>query len=179
MNKKSLLPYISNKWPIIFNITTAGWFIIDTNFKNNTLTGMSVQPFESQNSITENGAQLNPNATRLSIDINLSNATVVGNKGGYNSPSELLAGVDFKKKIRELGKQYDYIFLEAACLGKYSDARELVDYVDKIIPVFDASTSLNQSEEEALTFYKSQGDKMMGSILNKVECAAQTAIGKR
>jgi polysaccharide biosynthesis transport protein len=143
--------------------------IIDTNFKNNTLTGMSVQPFESHNSVTNNGAEMNPNATRLSIDINLANATVVGNKGGYNSPSELLAGVDFKKKIRELGKQYDYIFLEAACLGKYSDARELVDYVDKIIPVFDASTSLNQGEEEALAFYKSQGEKMMGSILNKVE----------
>jgi polysaccharide biosynthesis transport protein len=143
--------------------------IIDTNFKNNTLTGMSVQPFESHNSVTNNGAEMNPNATRLSIDINLSNATVVGNKGGYNSPSELLAGVDFKKKIRELGKQYDYIFLEAACLGKYSDARELIDYVDKIIPIFDASTSLNQGEEEALAFYKSQGDKMMGSILNKVE----------
>jgi polysaccharide biosynthesis transport protein len=143
--------------------------IIDTNFKNNTLTGMSVQPFEKYNSITDNGAQLNPNATRLSIDINLANATVVGNKGGQNSPSELLAGVDFKKKIRDLGKQYDYIFLEAACLSKYSDARELVDYVDKIIPIFDASTSLNQGEEEALAFYKSQGDKIMGSILNKVE----------
>jgi polysaccharide biosynthesis transport protein len=143
--------------------------IIDTNFKNNTLTGMSVQPFESHNSVTNNGAEMNPNATRLSIDINLANATVVGNKGGYNSPSELLAGVDFKKKIRDLGKQFDYIFLEAACLGKYSDARELVDYVDKIIPIFDASTTLNQNEEDALAFYKAQGDKVMGSILNKVE----------
>jgi polysaccharide biosynthesis transport protein len=54
-------------------------------------------------------------------------------------------------------------------LGKYSDARELVDYVDKIIPIFDASTSLSASETEALDFYKTQGDKMMGSILNKVE----------
>jgi polysaccharide biosynthesis transport protein len=143
--------------------------IIDTNFKNNTLTGMSVQPFDNQHSVTDNGAQMSANATRLSIDISLSNATIIGNKGGYNSPSELLAGVDFKKKIRDLGKQFDYIFLEAACLGKYSDARELVDYVDKVIPIFDASSSLTQAEEDALAFYKSQGDKMMGSILNKVE----------
>lgn len=153
----------------IFAMKQKKVLIIDTNFKNNTLTGMSVQPFESHNSVTDSGAQMNPHTSRLSIDINLSNVTIVGNKGGYNSPSELLAGVDFKKKIRELGKQYDYIFLEAACLGKYSDARELVDYVDKIIPVFDASTTLNQGEEEALAFYKTQGDKMMGSILNKVE----------
>jgi polysaccharide biosynthesis transport protein len=143
--------------------------IIDTNFKNNTLTGMSVQPFDNQHSVTDNGAQMSANATRLSIDISLSNATIIGNKGGYNSPSELLAGVDFKKKIRDLGKQFDYIFLEAACLGKYSDARELVDYVDKVIPIFDASSSLTQAEEEALAFYKSQGSKLMGSILNKVE----------
>ena len=127
------------------------------------------KPSENQYSVTDNGAQMSATTTRLSIDIDLKDATIIGNKGGFNSPSELLAGVDFKKKIRDLGKQFDYIFLEAACLGKYSDARELVDYVDKIIPVFDASTSLNQSEEEALAFYKSQGDKMMGSILNKVE----------
>jgi polysaccharide biosynthesis transport protein len=143
--------------------------IIDTNFKNNTLTGMSVTPTDNQYSVTDNGAQMSATTTRLSIDIDLKNATVIGNKGGSNSPSELLAGVDFKKKIRDLGKQFDYIFLEAACLGKYSDARELVDYVDKIIPIFDASTSLSASETEALDFYKTQGDKMMGSILNKVE----------
>jgi polysaccharide biosynthesis transport protein len=143
--------------------------IIDTNFKNNTLTGMSVQPFENHNSVTDSGAQVTAHATRLSIDIDLSNATIIGNKGGHNSPSELLAGVDFKKKIRELGKQYDYIFLEAACLSKYSDARELIDFVDKIVPVFDASTTLNPSDEEALAFYKSQGDKVLGSVLNKVE----------
>jgi hypothetical protein len=41
--------------------------------------------------------------------------------------------------------------------------------VDKIIPIFDASTSLSTAENEALDFYKAQGDKMMGSILNKVE----------
>jgi polysaccharide biosynthesis transport protein len=143
--------------------------IIDTNFKNNTLTGMSVTPTENQYSVTENGAQMSASTTRLSIDIDLKDATIIGNKGGFNSPSELLAGVDFKKKIRDLGKQFDYIFLEAACLGKYSDARELIDYVDKIIPVFDASTTLSATEEDALAFYKSQGDKMMGSILNKVE----------
>ena len=143
--------------------------IIDTNFKNNTLTGMSVHPFENHNSVTGTPAQKTAHATQLSIDIDLANVAIVGNKGGHNSPSELLAGVDFKKKIKELGKQYDYIFLEAACLSKYSDARELVDYVDKIIPIFDASTTFKPTDEEGLEFYKSLNGKLMGGVLNKFE----------
>ncbi len=152
-----------------FSMKNKKVLIIDTNFKNNTLTGLSTA--QNTNSVTgeEETAQMTAKATRLSIDINLPNVTIVGNKGGHNSPSELLAGIDFKKKIKDLSKNYDYIFLEASCLNKYSDARELVDFVEKVIPIFDATTSVKQIDENGILFLKSLGDKVLGGVLNNVE----------
>jgi Mrp family chromosome partitioning ATPase len=75
--------------------------------------------------------------------------------------------VNFKRKIAELGQTYDYIFLEAACMNKYSDARELVDFVEKVIPVFDATTALTKVDENGLDFLHSLGDKVLGAVLNK------------
>ena len=68
-----------------------------------------------------------------------------------------------------MGKEYDYIFLEAACLNQYSDALELVDFVEKVIPVFDATTSISQTDENGIAFLKSLGDKVLGGVLNKAE----------
>ncbi len=139
--------------------------IIDTNFKNNTLTGLSVKPF-LDNPMTS-VVKTSDASTRLDFTINIPTVDIIGNQGGHNSPSELLAGVDFKRKMLDLGKMYDYIFLEAAALNKYSDARELVDFVDKVIPVFNANTALTKTDENGLTFLHSLGKKVLGSVLNK------------
>ena len=139
--------------------------IIDTNFKNNTLTSLSVKPFIG-NPVTA-AAKTSAASTRLDFTISIPTVDIIGNEGGHNSPSELLSGVDFKKKIADLGQVYDYIFLEAAALNKYSDARELVDFVEKVIPVFDAKTSLTKHDENSVSFLHSLGDKVLGSVLNK------------
>ncbi len=139
--------------------------IIDTNFKNNTLTGLSVKPF-MDNPMTA-VVKTSDTSTRLDFTIDIPTVDIIGNQGGHNSPSELLSGVDFKRKMVDLGKMYDYIFLEAAALNKYSDARELVDFVDKVIPVFNANTALTKTDENGLTFLHSLGKKVLGSVLNK------------
>jgi Mrp family chromosome partitioning ATPase len=141
--------------------------IIDTNFKNNTLTHLSAKQLVN-NFVTE-GNESSVAATRLDLDISLPTVDILGNKGGKNSPSELLSGVDFGKTVRELGKKYDFIFLEASCLTKYSDARELVDYVDKVIAVFDSNTVVSATDENSLAFLKGLNEKLLGCILNKVE----------
>ncbi|MDZ7877365.1 MAG: hypothetical protein U5L45_06835 [Saprospiraceae bacterium] len=148
-----------------FTLKNKKVLVIDTNFKNNTLTSLSVKPFHD-NPVTP-VAKTTSAATRLDFIINMPTVDIIGNQGGHNSPSELLSGVDFKRKISEMGQVYDYIFLEAAALNKYSDARELVDFVEKVIPVFDATTSLNQADENSLEFLHSLGDKVLGSVLNK------------
>jgi polysaccharide biosynthesis transport protein len=146
--------------------------IIDTNFKNNTLSGLSMKPIETTEFLSKALQPFEHKTTRLSIDIDLPSVSVIGNKGGYNSPSELLAGVDFRKKVYDLGKNYDYVFLEAACLNKYSDARELVGYAEKVIPIFDASTTVTQADEEGITFFRNLGTNLLGCVLNKTDLKA-------
>jgi polysaccharide biosynthesis transport protein len=148
-----------------FTLKNKKVLVIDTNFKNNTLTGLSVKPFHD-NPVTP-VAQTTSVSTRLDFTVNMPTVDIIGNQGGHYSPSELLAGVDFKLKIAELGKTYDYIFLEAAALNKYSDARELVDFVEKVIPVFDATTAMTKVDENGLDFLHSLGNKVLGGVLNK------------
>jgi polysaccharide biosynthesis transport protein len=148
-----------------FTLKSKKVLIIDTNFKNNTLTGLSVKPF-ADNPVTSS-VQSSGNATRLNFGIDMPTVDIIGNQGGHNSPSELLSGVDFKRKIAELGATYDYIFLEASALNKYSDARELVDFVEKVVPVFDATTALSKVDDNSLEFLHSLNGKVLGGILNK------------
>ncbi len=148
-----------------FTLKSKKVLIIDTNFKNNTLSGLSVKPFVG-NPVSA-VAQTTTNATPLNFSINMPTVDIISNQGGHNSPSELLSGVNFKRKIAELGENYDFIFLEAAAMNKYSDARELVDFVEKVIPVFDATTALTKVDDTSLDYLHSLGDKVLGGVLNK------------
>jgi polysaccharide biosynthesis transport protein len=145
--------------------------IIDTNFKNNTLT-----LFANGNAF---GQPINENAgkhevmkpglgTGLSINAKLYNVDIIGNKLGSQSPSEILNGTNFNTQLKGFLQRYDYIFLEAADLNRFSDARELVAYADKIIPVFDAESRLSSADEESLRFLQNQNGKMLGAVLNGV-----------
>ncbi|MCP3929010.1 MAG: AAA family ATPase [Bacteroidetes bacterium] len=143
--------------------------VIDTNFKNNTLTGMAnkrllANPLNSgiQTSEATSGKKLK---TRLILN---DNVDIIGNRGENHSPSEILVGKDFNKLLNDFYSEYDYIFLEAASLNDYSDTRELVSYVDKIIAVFSATNSIKQADKESLKFMHSQDNKFLGAILNKV-----------
>lgn len=94
---------------------------------------------------------------------------IIGNVGANDSPSEIMAGRDFKEMIRSLSERYDCVLMEGPALNDYSDSKELIDYADKVIPVFSASTSLNHHDRESIRYFKSINGKLMGSVLNKVQ----------
>jgi len=93
----------------------------------------------------------------------------LGNNGGFESPDEILSGKNFSQLIDILSTEYDYIFLEGAALNDYSDTKELEKYVQKVIPVFSADTSIGQLDRESINYLRSLGNKLAGAILNKVE----------
>ena len=142
--------------------------IIDTNFKHNSLSYLSPNPFlNSGNDSTALVTTENGKAKKLDFDFKLAKVDIIGNKMSSHSPSELLSGVDFKRQINDFKKTYDYIFMEAACLSKFSDARELEGYVEKIIPVFDATTSLTKDDDYNIQYLHDLNGKVLGSVLNK------------
>ena len=156
--------------------------IIDTNFKNNSLTQELLVHHGDQKKL-ESGVfikgligKADPNemseedfVASIISPTNHKGINVIGNSGGDSSPSEIFAGRDFRKMLHELSINYDYIFLEGSSLNNYSDTKELVEYVDKVIPVFSATSTIKQVDRESITYLKNLNGKLMGAVLNGIE----------
>ena len=147
--------------------------IVDTNFKNNTLTKMSNQTIEENmlNSklLGDNDLSSEFVSQQIHDPFNLENVDIIGNKGSYQSPSEVFAGKDFDKFLEGLEEHYDYIFFESASMNNYSDTKELTQYVDKVIAVFGAENDIKTIDKESIDYLSNLGNKFMGAILNKMD----------
>lgn len=157
--------------------------IIDTNFKNNSLT-RSLTKSPDKVKLLERKADgdvklIDPakkKAEGEAADNNsmimatkYRNIFIIGNAGGYDSPEEILAGRDFGSLISTMKENFDYILMEGAALNDFSDSKELVRYVDVVIPVFSSESTIGQLDSESITYLKGLGKKMGGAILNNVD----------
>jgi polysaccharide biosynthesis transport protein len=194
----STQPYVGKSFIIIclsytLSLVNKKILIIDTNFKRNSLTKLLLpapdnrkllkrgvdekalllngKNGEAQDTSSTNGSSDTPSEDSHNIiyKTEFKGVDIIGNIGGTDSPSEILAGRDFKEMIANLSEQYDYIFLEGPSINEYSDSKELIEYVDKVIAVFDANTNLNPLDKESITYLKSIKEKYLGSVLNKVQ----------
>ncbi len=155
--------------------------IIDTNFRNNSLSRLLIAPASFQKMLQQDGnvklltsnvdvagesQQTNSNIISRTSDANID---IIGSNIGSESPSEILAGRDFKGMLVQLRTHYDYIFLEGASLNDFSDTKELLTYVDKVVTIFSANSVLGATDRESIDFIKSLNDTFLGAILNKVD----------
>ena len=153
--------------------------IIDTNFRNNTLSNYKNTPFwtntgDGKGGVVSNWLGTAPKETPPppgdeNDGWSLRNVDIIGNKNGNQSPSEVLAGKDFERVMRNYSTRYDYIFLEAASMNQYSDALELMSFVEKVIAVFSADSVINNGDKETLEFLRRIDTKFLGGVLNQVD----------
>ena len=165
--------------------------IIDTNFKNNGLTKQLLVKPNFHKMLEEGDKRRNnylinaPNHEEIPVDeqeqedydftrkiihpTGHRNIDIIGSNPSTNSPMEILAGRDFKKMIKTFQQNYDYIIMEGAALNDYPDTKELVEYVDVVIPVFSAESTIKQLDKESIHYLKSLNGRLMGAVLNKVE----------
>ncbi|WP_375579310.1 Wzz/FepE/Etk N-terminal domain-containing protein [Marivirga tractuosa] len=158
--------------------------IIDTNFKNNALSNWLISPKKKTKYLDQgktdrtelrlyNEEEENENSTQSDIDLvqptKHKNIFIIGNGGGNESPEEIFFNKDFNSLIQGLSNRFDYILLEGSALNNYSDSKELVKYVDKIIPIFSAEDSIKQMDKDSIAYLKKQEDKLSGAILNLVD----------
>lgn len=157
--------------------------IIDTNFKNNALSKWMIstkkkpkyldqgKTDKTELSIHTKGGQKennNPQEDDLVQPTKHKNIFIIGNGGSYESPEEIFFNKDFNSLIEKLSAKFDYILLEGPALNDYSDSKELVKYVDKIIPVFSAEEGIKQMDKDSIAYLKKQKGKLTGAILNLV-----------
>lgn len=171
--------------------------IIDTNFKSSSLTKLLIPDIDgvgllkkgntqepvllAQSTVAKENTTKNKsnqefkensgnNGKTLIYKTRYHGVDIIGNfGGGKDSPSEILAGKDFKRMVDNLVLQYDYILLEGASLNDYSDTRELIEYADKVIAVFDADSTLTELDYDSIKYLKSIKEKLLGSVLNRVK----------
>jgi Mrp family chromosome partitioning ATPase len=155
--------------------------IIDTNFKNNSLThillrknqnvrkleqGIFIKGYIGQSEKHDMSEE--DFASSIIYPTGHRGISIIGNNGGNESPSEIFAGRDFGEMIRKLSETYDYIIMEGAALNNYSDTKELIDYTDKVLTVFSAESVIKQLDRESIDYMKGLNGKFMGAVLNKV-----------
>lgn len=161
--------------------------IVDTNFKTSSLTKLLIpnanvhgllkkgntettmlvestksDPRDEHKQEMSNGKSIIHGTSFKDIDI-------IGNFGGKDSPSEIFAGKDFRRMLENLMVDYDYILMEGPSLNDYSDTRELIQFADTIIPVFDARNTLNNLDYDSIKYLKSVKSKVMGTVLNNAK----------
>lgn len=168
--------------------------IIDTNFKNNTLTKLFLPKRQAEKYLEEStamrgadmeqkllaggsseseGEQAESTKTAdhngLITPTRLQGIDLIASKGGNLSPAEIFMSKDFQELLKELEKEYDYIMLEGPAMNQFADTKELVNFVDKVITIFSAESVLDQTDRETINYLKNLDGKLIGTILNKVE----------
>lgn len=141
--------------------------LLDTNFKDNDLSAYANLEVTYNPLLPGNASPVHPEY-HLEIPQAKGRVDILPNRPSLDSPSEVLAGKGFQAWLEDLEQHYDYVFMEGPALNNYSDTRELVDYVDKVIVVFEASTVMNRPDEESLRYLESLEGQFMGAVLNKV-----------
>jgi len=154
--------------------------IIDTNFRNNTLSNFKDSPEwdlkGDKNKMAANFQSLGSDQKRIGTkpedstgELHLKNIDIIGNKQSMQSPSEVLAGKDFARIMQSYKAKYDYVFFEAAAMNNFSDAAELAPFADKIIGVFSADSPLGNIDNETIEALRQSGGKFLGGVLNNVD----------
>jgi polysaccharide biosynthesis transport protein len=147
--------------------------IIDTNFKNTTLTKHLVarpmlQAHSELKLLKASDTEPEDYTANIISYTNDKNIDIIGSSTGSESPSEIFAGRDFTSMIASLRRMYDYIFMEGASLNDFSDTRELIQYADGMVAVFSAKSTLTASDRESIRYMKTLNGKFLGAVLNQV-----------
>jgi len=146
--------------------------IIDTNFKQNTLSQWSVK-HESPNPailtlLVENRLIQHFALSTLQTPYDNRAIDVIKNAGAEYSLMEGISNANFSNFMDACKRQYDYVFIEGAAMNNYSDTKELLEFTDRVIAVFNADSSLEAADKSSVEFLQSLNGQYMGSILNKI-----------
>jgi uncharacterized protein involved in exopolysaccharide biosynthesis/Mrp family chromosome partitioning ATPase len=152
--------------------------IIDTNFRNNSLTQLIIgnrmlQKQSEYKLLNDSDAYIDTAdedeySKSVIFPTTDKNVDIIGSRLGLESPSEMFAGRSFTAFIDSLRLKYDYILMEGPSLNEYSDTKELTQFADAIIAVFSAENSLTPRDRESINYLKSLNGKFAGAILNFV-----------
>jgi uncharacterized protein involved in exopolysaccharide biosynthesis/Mrp family chromosome partitioning ATPase len=146
-----------------FKITGKKVLLLDTNFKNTTLT----KQFNAK-PLLESAVQAKIRLHEAITPTALEGIDIIGADGKIGSPDEIAGPEAFAAFVSGAALDYDIVLLEGPSMSKYSDSKELIGVVDRVVVLFSASRAIEQADKDVFAYLKSLGDKFAGAILNKV-----------
>ena len=165
-NPKEGKTIIIQSLSFLFSKSKRKVLIIDTNFLNNTLTREYNATPLLEKVLTKKIITANNQSISMT---NINGVDILGCEGGNYSPSEIISEKNFLKIINELKQNYDYVLLEAASLNERSDAKELLDFVEGVVVIYSAKSTIKQNDRETINFLSKLNKKLIGAVLNNVE----------
>ncbi len=138
--------------------------MVDTNLVNGSLTDMTGASPTLQKYLSGDL----PGEALISPSV-FDNVDVIGCAVSKSSPAEAFKHDAFEQLLVSLSDDYDHILMEGAALNEYVDARELLLYSAKILPVFAADAPVEEADLHHISYLLSHKEKLLGAILNKVE----------
>ena len=151
-----------------FSLSKKRVLLVDTNFPHHTLTKYfkATPVLEDFIANREFEAEISKGIiTRTGI----TSVDIIGCGGGNFSPFERFPQENIEAFIDYMSQYYDYILLEGPSINKFLDTKELSLFVDHVIAVFSAKSTIRQTDKETISFLKSLGDKFLGAVLTQVE----------
>lgn len=138
--------------------------MMDTNLVNGSLTSMTGASPTLQSYLS--GSL--PKDALISPSV-FDNVDVIGCAVSKSSPLEAFKHDTFEQLLVNLSDDYDHILIEGAALNEFVDARELLLYSAKILPVFAADSPIDEADLHNISYLQEHSEKLMGAVLNKVE----------
>lgn len=124
--------------PVISNSTKTNWFIEDI-----LITGNNLPPSDHK-------------------------ITFMGNKGGDTSILELSNKQRIHEVFQSLKAMFDVVIIEAPALDALNRSKELSEFAEKIITVFEANQTITQAAKHQIDYLKNQKGKFIGWVINLV-----------
>jgi Mrp family chromosome partitioning ATPase/uncharacterized protein involved in exopolysaccharide biosynthesis len=148
--------------------------LIDTNFKNNTLSKLPINTTTEYAHILQTTIQRYGLQNAFQTGGNLfendgAMVDVVSCRSNNLSVSEILAGKDFRAFVDELATKYDYLFFEGPALNDFTDTKEIVNYADKVLMVVSAKSKVYSSDQFSINYLQQINGKLKGAVLNQIE----------
>ena len=151
-----------------FSMSKKKILLIDANFSNNSLTrDFAAKPTLNAFSIKgQEGLEKIWNVTTVS---SISHVDVIGCEEGNFTPSEILPKGNLLDHLDKFRQHYDYVLIEGGALNTHADSKELTEFVEGLILVFSAKSTLGENDRESMDFLKQHRTKFIGAVLNNVD----------
>jgi polysaccharide biosynthesis transport protein len=151
-----------------FSMNKKKVLLIDSNFANNTLTrDFAAKP--SLVSFSMNGESSLDKVWAITTVTDISNVDIIGCDEGNYSPSEILPKNSLMENLDKLKNHYDFILIEGAALNVHADSKELMGFVEGVVAVFSARSTLQENDKDSIAYLKHNRHKLIGAVLNNFD----------